>query len=118
MKTVILSGGSGNDSLIRGLKYYYPSMNCKVIVNAYDNGKSTGVCRAVTNTLGVSDIRKNHIELILQEIRRRLHDTLYAGRILGSQCRNRAHRIHVICEHCLDICLDAGASTGVTSCDC
>ena len=64
------------------------------------------------------DIRKNHIELILQEIRRRLHDTLYAGRILGSQCRNRAHRIHVICEHCLDICLDAGASTGVTSCDC
>ena len=44
MKTVILSGGSGNDSLIRGLKYYYPSMNCKVIVNAYDNGKSTGVC--------------------------------------------------------------------------
>ena len=63
MKTVILSGGSGNDSLIRGLKYYYPSMNCKVIVNAYDNGKSTGVCRAVTNTLGVSDIRKNHIRM-------------------------------------------------------
>ena len=63
MKTVILSGGSGNDSLIRGLKYYYPCMNCKVIVNAYDNGKSTGVCRAVTNTLGVSDIRKNHIRM-------------------------------------------------------
>ena len=63
MKTVILSGGSGNDSLLRGLKYYYPSMNCKVIVNAYDNGKSTGVCRAVTNTLGVSDIRKNHIRM-------------------------------------------------------
>ena len=63
MKTVILSGGSGNDSLTRGLKYYYPSMNCKVIVNAYDNGKSTGVCRAVTNTLGVSDIRKNHIRM-------------------------------------------------------
>lgn len=63
MKTVILSGGSGNDSLIRGLKYYYPSMSCKVIVNAYDNGKSTGVCRAVTNTLGVSDIRKNHIRM-------------------------------------------------------
>ena len=63
MKTVILSGGSGNDSLIRGLKYYYPSMNCKVIVNAYDNGKSTGVCRSVTNTLGVSDIRKNHIRM-------------------------------------------------------
>lgn len=63
MKTVILSGGSGNDSLIKGLKHYYPNMNCKVIVNAYDNGKSTGVCRAVTNTLGVSDIRKNHIRM-------------------------------------------------------
>lgn len=65
MKTVIISGGTGNDSLIRGLKYYYPSMDCKVIVNAYDNGKSTGICRAVTNTLGVSDIRKNHIRMYL-----------------------------------------------------
>lgn len=65
MKTVIISGGTGNDALVRGLKHYYPSMDCKVIVNAYDNGKSTGVCRAVTNTLGVSDIRKNHIRMYL-----------------------------------------------------
>lgn len=63
MKTVILSGGSGNDALIKGLRHYYPNMDCKVIVNAYDNGKSTGICRAVTNTLGVSDIRKNHIRM-------------------------------------------------------
>lgn len=63
MNIVILSGGSGNDALVKGLKELVgdnSSFNIKVIVNAYDNGKSTGVCRAVTNTLGVSDIRKNH----------------------------------------------------------
>jgi 2-phospho-L-lactate transferase/gluconeogenesis factor (CofD/UPF0052 family) len=60
MNIVVLSGGSGNDSLIKGIKSLYPEASVKVIVNAYDNGKSTGVCRAVTNTLGVSDIRKNH----------------------------------------------------------
>lgn len=63
MNITILSGGSGNDSLVTGLKQYYPAANIKVIVNAYDNGKSTGICRAVTNTLGVSDIRKNHIRM-------------------------------------------------------
>ena len=65
MKTVVISGGTGNDALIRGLKHYYPSMNCKVIVNAYDNGKSTGICRTVTDRLGVSDIRKNHIRMYM-----------------------------------------------------
>lgn len=60
MNIVVLSGGSGNDSLIKGIKLLYPEASVKVIVNAYDNGKSTGVCRAVTDTLGVSDIRKNH----------------------------------------------------------
>lgn len=63
MKIVILSGGSGNDALICGLKSLYKDCNVFVIVNAYDNGKSTGVCRKITNTLGVSDIRKNHIRM-------------------------------------------------------
>ena len=63
MRIVILSGGSGNDSLLRGLIRVYPQAHINIIVNAYDNGKSTGVCRAVTNTLGVSDIRKNHFRL-------------------------------------------------------
>lgn len=60
MNILILSGGSGNDSLIRGLKEIYPDCAVKVLVNAYDAGKSTGICRKVTDTLGVSDIRKNH----------------------------------------------------------
>ena len=63
MKITILSGGSGNDSLIKGLKLLYKNIDVKVIVNAYDNGLSTGVCRSITNTLGVSDIRKNHIRM-------------------------------------------------------
>ncbi len=63
LKVVVLSGGSGNDALIKGLKQLFgqeKKLDIKVIVNAYDNGKSTGVCRAVTDMLGVSDIRKNH----------------------------------------------------------
>ena len=63
MNITILSGGTGNDSLITGLKQFYPDANIKVVVNAYDNGKSTGICRTITNTLGVSDIRKNHIRM-------------------------------------------------------
>lgn len=60
MKITILSGGSGNDKLVRGLKKLYKDVDVTVIVNAYDNGKSTGLCRKLTDTLGVSDIRKNH----------------------------------------------------------
>jgi len=63
MNITILSGGTGNDSLVTGLKQFYPDANIKVVVNAYDNGKSTGICRTITGTLGVSDIRKNHIRM-------------------------------------------------------
>lgn len=62
-KIVILSGGTGNDALVHGIKSLYPQCDLKVIVNAYDDGKSTGVCRRITNTLGVSDIRKNHYRM-------------------------------------------------------
>ena len=63
MNITILSGGSGNESLLKGLLEFYPQANIKIIVNAYDDGKSTGVCRRITNTLGVSDIRKNHLRM-------------------------------------------------------
>ena len=63
MNILVISGGSGNDALIKGLKKFYPESNVRVLVNAYDAGKSTGVCREVTGTLGVSDIRKNHIRM-------------------------------------------------------
>lgn len=63
MKITILSGGSGNEAIMKGIMALYPECDLKVITNAYDNGKSTGVCRYVTDTLGVSDIRKNHFRM-------------------------------------------------------
>ena len=42
MKIVILSGGSGNDALIKGLEKYVnddADLEVKVIDNAYDHGK-------------------------------------------------------------------------------
>lgn len=63
LSITVISGGSGDNSLIKGLKSLYPHANVKVVINAYDSGKSTGVCRRLTNTLGVSDIRKNHIRM-------------------------------------------------------
>lgn len=61
---VVLSGGSGNDAILKALiDMGYDDRDIRVIVNAYDDGKSTGVCREVTGTLGVSDIRKNHEKL-------------------------------------------------------
>lgn len=60
-KITILSGGSGNDAILKALfDMGYTDKDIRIIVNAYDDGKSTGVCREVTGTLGVSDIRKNH----------------------------------------------------------
>lgn len=63
MNIVILSGGSGNDALVKGIKSFYKDAKIDVVINAYDSGKSTGICRKVTNTLGVSDIRKNHVRM-------------------------------------------------------
>jgi 2-phospho-L-lactate transferase/gluconeogenesis factor (CofD/UPF0052 family) len=63
MNIVILSGGSGNDALMKGLIDHGYADSIKVITNAWDNGKSTGTCRLITSTLGVSDIRKNHFRM-------------------------------------------------------
>ena len=60
MKITVLSGGSGNTAIINGILDMYPSCDLKVIINAFDDGKSTGVCRKIVKTLGVSDVRKNH----------------------------------------------------------
>lgn len=61
MKAVIFTGGSGSHALQAGLK----RLGCELtlLINAWDDGKSTGVCRSVLKTLGPSDIRKNHFHL-------------------------------------------------------
>jgi HAD superfamily hydrolase (TIGR01484 family) len=59
MNVVIFSGGTGSIALQQGLKKLNPNIKITNIINAYDDGKSTGVCRKVFNVLGPSDIRKN-----------------------------------------------------------
>jgi 2-phospho-L-lactate transferase/gluconeogenesis factor (CofD/UPF0052 family) len=65
MKIVILSGGTGSIALQQGLydalERQLDGIDIKIIVNAYDNGLSTGAVRRVMNgrILGPSDVRKN-----------------------------------------------------------
>lgn len=65
MKVVILTGGTGSIALQRGLyqslEAHVDGVDVKIIVNAYDNGLSTGVVRGVMDgrILGPSDVRKN-----------------------------------------------------------
>lgn len=65
MNIVIFAGGTGSIALQTGLYSLLDScldgINTKVIVNAYDNGLSTGAVRQVMDgrILGPSDVRKN-----------------------------------------------------------
>lgn len=62
---VIFSGGTGSIAIQEGFSSIYgnDNYNLDIIINAYDNGKSTGVCRKVFDSriLGPSDLRKNHM---------------------------------------------------------
>ena len=64
IKISLFSGGSGNDrfvDLIRELN----NVELNIIVNGYDDGKSTGVLRSyIPGMLGPSDYRKNLVYLI------------------------------------------------------
>jgi len=56
---VIFSGGRGCTNIIKSLLKQTDS-NLSIVVNAYDNGKSTGrIRRFIPGLLGPSDIRKN-----------------------------------------------------------
>ena len=76
MNIVILSGGSGNTALVNGLIKHGKVDDITIITNMYDNGKSTGICRAVTDTLGVSDVRKNHFKVYKAKYANNLNDNL------------------------------------------
>lgn len=62
---VIFSGGTGSIAIQNGLASVFgiDNYNLDIIINAYDNGKSTGVCRKIFNDkiLGPSDFRKNQL---------------------------------------------------------
>lgn len=65
MKIVIVAGGTGSIALQNGLyriiDQNFDGVDTKVLVNAYDNGLSTGAVRRVMGgrILGPSDVRKN-----------------------------------------------------------
>ncbi len=64
MNVVIFSGGSGSEQLQKGLHHLFgSSINVYIIINGYDDGKSTGIVRKIYNNmiLGPSDLRKNHL---------------------------------------------------------
>lgn len=60
-KVVILGGGTGQSTLLRGLKQFPIDINA--VVSVCDDGQSTGRLREEFNTLAVGDIRKIIIAL-------------------------------------------------------
>lgn len=69
MNILIVAGGTGSIQIQRGLHSYLDGLQgvkTRVLVNAYDNGLSTGAVRTVVNgaILGPSDVRKNQTTLL------------------------------------------------------
>jgi 2-phospho-L-lactate transferase/gluconeogenesis factor (CofD/UPF0052 family) len=79
MKVLIVAGGTGSIALQTGLfglfKESTDKVDVKVLVNAYDNGLSTGAVRRVMggNILGPSDVRKNQTTRYSLKHRHLLH---------------------------------------------
>jgi Uncharacterized conserved protein len=63
LKVVVFSGGRGSNSIVKEL-LHDQTVKLSLIVNAYDDGKSTGEIRRFFNMLGPSDIRKNQENLM------------------------------------------------------
>src|SRR5882762_2873914 len=59
INVVLFSGGSGTQSIAEAL-LRHPQISLKILINAYDDGHSTGrLRRFVPGMLGPSDVRKN-----------------------------------------------------------
>jgi choline kinase/2-phospho-L-lactate transferase/gluconeogenesis factor (CofD/UPF0052 family) len=62
MIITIITGGSGSANIQKGLHEISPKLSINLLINGYDDGKSTGVLRKIfPTTLGISDFRKNQI---------------------------------------------------------
>jgi 2-phospho-L-lactate transferase/gluconeogenesis factor (CofD/UPF0052 family) len=66
IKIVNFCGGRGSNSII-GHLLKYPHVRLTNIVNAYDDGKSTGSIRQFFRMLGPSDIRKTQVSMMNKE---------------------------------------------------
>ena len=56
MKVVVLGGGTGSSTLLRGLKLF--PLDITAVISVADDGRSTGKLRKEFNTVGVGDIRQ------------------------------------------------------------
>jgi 2-phospho-L-lactate transferase/gluconeogenesis factor (CofD/UPF0052 family) len=64
IKTVVFCGGHGGVNIYRKL-LDHPNFDVTVVVNAYDDGLSTGdIRRAIPGFLGPSDVRKNIVAMV------------------------------------------------------
>ena len=62
MIITIVCGGSGSINIQKGLHDICNKLPINLLINGYDDGKSTGVLRKMfPGTLGISDFRKNQI---------------------------------------------------------
>lgn len=87
LKVVIFNGGRGAATLIPAL-LERPGLDLTSVVNAYDDGKSTGEIRRFFNILGPSDIRK------VQELMLPLGDPDFAANL-----RVFGYRFPINCSH-------------------
>jgi 2-phospho-L-lactate transferase/gluconeogenesis factor (CofD/UPF0052 family) len=72
MNIVLFCGGRGSTALIKEIARW-PGVNLTLIVNAYDDGLSTGaIRRSIPGFLGPSDFRKNLVSTLLQSGERHL----------------------------------------------
>src|SRR6516162_8942199 len=59
INVVLFSGGSGTQSITEAFRRH-PQISLKILINAYDDGHSTGrLRRFIPGMLGPSDVRKN-----------------------------------------------------------
>jgi 2-phospho-L-lactate transferase/gluconeogenesis factor (CofD/UPF0052 family) len=62
MIITLVTGGSGSANIQKGLHEICPEISINLLINGYDDGKSTGVIRKLfKDTLGISDFRKNQL---------------------------------------------------------
>ena len=97
MNIVLLNGGRGGKAFIEEL---LKRQDCKIfsIVNAYDDGKSTGILRNFFNILGPSDIRKVHSSLLDRfnpnfKIFKQFYDYRFKSNISNKEAKSKIYEI-------------------------
>src|SRR6185436_18655587 len=69
INVILFSGGSGTQSITEALMRH-PQISLRILINAYDDGHSTGrLRRFIPGMLGPSDVRKNLNRLMPSEER-------------------------------------------------